>query len=72
MVISRPAGPERDVPFQSVARPLMELFRPHGERIHLDVLRPPTFEQLARDPGREAPLLPPDAFRWARHISERR
>ncbi len=48
MVICRPGGPEGDVPFQSVARPLLESFRPHRERIRLDVLRPPTFEQLTR------------------------
>ncbi|MEW5869559.1 MAG: tetratricopeptide repeat protein [Chloroflexota bacterium] len=48
MVISRPGGPEKDVPFQSVARPLLKLFQPLGERVHIDVLRPPTFEQLTR------------------------
>ena len=48
MVICRPGGPEGDVPFQSVARPLLELFRPHRDRICLDILRPPTFEQLSR------------------------
>jgi tetratricopeptide (TPR) repeat protein len=48
MVICRPGGPEGDVPFQSVARPLVELLLPHRDRIHLDVLRPPTFEQLSR------------------------
>ena len=48
MVICRPGGPDEDVPFQSVARPLLELFRPHRDRIRLDVLRPPTFEQLSR------------------------
>jgi hypothetical protein len=48
MVICRPGGPEGDVPFQSVARPLLELFRPHRDRVRLDVLRPPTFEQLAK------------------------
>ncbi len=48
MVICRPDGPEDDVPFQSVARPLVRLFRKHPDRIHLDVLRPPTFEQLSR------------------------
>lgn len=47
MVICRPGGPDSDVPFQSVARPLLELFRPHRDRIRLDVLRPPTFEQLS-------------------------
>jgi hypothetical protein len=48
MVICRPGGPEKDVPFQSVARPLLELFRPYRDRIRLDILRPPTFEQLRR------------------------
>jgi tetratricopeptide (TPR) repeat protein len=48
MVISRPGGPEGDVPFQSVARPMLELFRQHRDLIQLDVLRPPTFEQLSR------------------------
>lgn len=36
------------MPFHSVARPLLELFRPHRDRIRLDVLRPPTLDQLAR------------------------
>ncbi|HLG15897.1 MAG TPA: CHAT domain-containing protein [Blastocatellia bacterium] len=48
IVICRPGGPEGDVPFQSVARPLLELFRPHRDRINLDVLRPPSFEELSR------------------------
>jgi len=47
MIISRPSG-EADVPFQSVARPLMEIFRPHRDRIQIDVLRPPTYEQLQK------------------------
>ncbi len=47
-MICRPYGPDRDVAFQSIARPLLELFRDHREVIHLDVLRPSTFEQLAR------------------------
>jgi len=47
MVISRPGG-EKDVPFQSVARPLMEIFRPHRDRIQIDVLRPPTYQQLQK------------------------
>lgn len=47
MVISRPAG-EEDVLFQSVARPLMEVFREHRDRIQIDVLRPPTYEQLQK------------------------
>ena len=48
MVICRPGGPDGDVGFQSVARQLLEVFRGHRDRINLDVLRPPTFEQLAR------------------------
>jgi hypothetical protein len=47
MVLSRPDG-EEEVPFHSVARSLLELFRPHRDRIHLEVLRPPTLPQLAR------------------------
>jgi tetratricopeptide (TPR) repeat protein len=50
LVICRPAGPEHDVPFQSVARPLVELFGREDVqgRIHLTVLDPPTFPHLAR------------------------
>ncbi|HMF55492.1 MAG TPA: CHAT domain-containing protein [Pyrinomonadaceae bacterium] len=47
MVICRPGG-EGDIPFQADARPLLELFRPHRDRLRLDILRPPTFEQLSR------------------------
>ncbi|KAF5433866.1 CHAT domain-containing protein [Candidatus Methanophagaceae archaeon] len=47
IIISRPSG-EADVPFQSVARPLMEIFRSHRDRIQIDVLRPPTYEQLQK------------------------
>ena len=47
MVISRPSG-EKDVPFQSIARPLMEIFRPHRDHVQVDVLRPPTYEQLQK------------------------
>ena len=45
MVVSRPDG-EDDVLFQTMARPLLEIFRPHKARIHVDLLRPPTFEKL--------------------------
>ena len=47
LVISRPAG-EDDVPFHSVARRLLAAVRQHRDRIRVDVLRPPTFEQLAK------------------------
>ncbi len=47
MIISRPGGDE-DVPFQSAARPLMEIVRKHQDRIKIEVLRPPTYEQLQK------------------------
>ncbi len=46
MIIARPGG-RSDVAFQSVARPLLALLRPHRDRVRLDILRPPTFEKLA-------------------------
>ncbi|GAF80587.1 unnamed protein product, partial [marine sediment metagenome] len=45
MIVSRPDS-EKDILFQSMARPLLEKFRPHKARIHLNLLRPPTFEKL--------------------------
>ncbi len=47
MVICRPGG-SADVPFQTVVRPLLELFRPHRKHINLDVLSPPTLDRLAQ------------------------
>jgi tetratricopeptide (TPR) repeat protein len=47
LVICRPAG-SRDVPFRSVASHLVRLSGDANELFQLDVLRPPTFEQLAR------------------------
>ncbi|HEY5116665.1 MAG TPA: CHAT domain-containing protein, partial [Nakamurella sp.] len=46
VVICRPAGSD-DVPFRSVAAHLVELAR-QNEALDLDVLRPPTFQALAR------------------------
>jgi len=46
MVICRPGG-KHDVPFQSVSRPLLEIFKQRGSSVHIDVLRPPTFENLS-------------------------
>ena len=46
LIVSRPDGEEEKVLFQSMARPLLEIFRPHKARIHVDLLRPPTFERL--------------------------
>jgi hypothetical protein len=47
LVICRPGG-GADVPFRSVASHLMRLSRAAREAFQLDVLRPPTFAQLAR------------------------
>ncbi|MBU7029708.1 MAG: tetratricopeptide repeat protein [Theionarchaea archaeon] len=46
LVIARPYG-ERDVPLQTVARPVLEALRPLRKHIELEVLRPPTFDELA-------------------------
>ena len=45
MVISRPAG-RRDVPYQMVARPLLERLDMVRGEVNLTVLRPPTFGYL--------------------------
>jgi hypothetical protein len=48
LVICRPGGAD-DVPFRSVASRLMKgLSEADPDSVHLDVLRPPTFEQLSR------------------------
>ena len=46
MIVSRPDGREDPVPFQSMARPLLKIFQSHKAPIHVDLLRPPTFEKL--------------------------
>jgi tetratricopeptide (TPR) repeat protein len=46
LVICRPAG-SRDVPFRSVASHLVRLSGQARDTFQLDVLRPPTFKQLA-------------------------
>jgi len=45
MVIARPYGP-RDVPYRTVARPLLERLKPVAGKVELEVLRPPTFDRL--------------------------
>lgn len=45
--ICRPEG-RADVPFQSIARPLLDAFAEHRDRVRIDILRPPTFDQLGR------------------------
>ena len=47
LVICRPGGGD-DVPFRSVASHLVRLSREAREAFRLDVLRPPTFAELAR------------------------
>ncbi|MDQ5823731.1 MAG: CHAT domain-containing protein [Chloroflexota bacterium] len=48
LVISRPSG-ERDVPFRSVAgRLIRSLSNDASQLVQLDVLRPPSFDELAR------------------------
>ncbi|MGD2248504.1 MAG: tetratricopeptide repeat protein [Candidatus Methanofastidiosia archaeon] len=47
LVISRPEGEEK-IPLQTVARPVLEAIKPFRQQIELDVLRPPTFENLAK------------------------
>ncbi len=45
LVIARPGG-DSDVGFHALARPLVELTRDRQLPVHIDVLRPPTFDQL--------------------------
>lgn len=46
LVIARPGG-DRDVGFHALSRPLVELTRNEQQMpVHIDVLRPPTFDQL--------------------------
>jgi tetratricopeptide (TPR) repeat protein len=44
MVVARPY--ENDVRYRSIARPLVELIRSRNLPAHVDILRPPTFDQL--------------------------
>lgn len=46
-VVGRPAG-SLEIPFHSVARPLLQTAGEVEDRLRIDVLRPPTFERLAR------------------------
>ncbi|MGH8477028.1 MAG: CHAT domain-containing protein, partial [Methylococcales bacterium] len=45
LVIARPYG-DRDVGFHALSRPLVELMREQKLPLRIDVLRPPTFEEL--------------------------
>ncbi|MCL2856816.1 MAG: tetratricopeptide repeat protein [Oscillospiraceae bacterium] len=44
-VIARPYG-DRDIGFQTLARPLIDFANEGSWPVHIDVLRPPTFDQL--------------------------
>ena len=44
LVVARPY--ENDVSYRSIARPLVDLIRTQNLPAHVDVLRPPTFDQL--------------------------
>ncbi len=55
LVIARPGG-DADVGFHALSRPLVELAREQQLPVHIDVLRPPTFDQL-RQQLRENPGL---------------
>ena len=46
VIIARPF--ERDVHYRSIARPLMTLIRSEAVPVNVDILRPPTFEQLSK------------------------
>lgn len=45
LVVARPFG-DSDVKFRSIARPLVELIDKEGLSAHVELLRPPTFDQL--------------------------
>ena len=47
MVIARPGG-LKDVPFQAVARPLFQHLERNKSAVKIEVLRPPSFEELQR------------------------
>ena len=47
LIISRPEGTD-EIPFLEEARPLLDIVRAYGNRVRVDVLRPPTIDQLRR------------------------
>jgi hypothetical protein len=53
LVVARPYG-ERDIGFRSIARPLVELIEKEKLPAYVELLRPPTFDQL-REHLRERP-----------------
>ena len=57
VVTARPQGPRRDVPYRTVTRPMMEVLRQPElrGRIHVEMLRPPTFEAFREAVRRKRP-----------------
>ena len=55
LVIARPYG-ERDINFQTIARPMLEALKPIQKQVNLTVLRPPSLKQF------EAELNAPKGF----------
>ena len=47
-VIARPHG-DNDVGYQTMARPMVDFAESHGWPAHINVLRPPTFDQLRKE-----------------------
>ena len=47
LIIARPFG-DRDVGYHAISRPLVDMARKNGSPVHIDVLRPPTFNQLQK------------------------
>ncbi|MDY7021357.1 MAG: tetratricopeptide repeat protein, partial [Cyanobacteriota bacterium] len=47
LIIARPY--ERDVGFQTIARPMVEALKPISDRVNLKVLRPPSFAEFERE-----------------------
>ena len=45
LVLARPYG-DQDIPLGTVARPMLEALRPFRPRLHLELLRPPSFDAL--------------------------
>jgi len=46
-IISRPDG-EEDVEFRTLVRPIIDCAKRHNYAVHIDLLRPPTFNQLRK------------------------
>ena len=57
VVTARPQGPRHDVPYRTVTRPIMEVLRQPElrGRVHVELLRPPTFEAFRQAIQRRRP-----------------